>query len=88
MRTVSRDPFARYDFVRKQLTGFSAVLPDSDGSFASRLHACDWCGTVRRTRKGYPFSYRYGVQPDSLSGHIHWDAGTFCSLSCRQSHIG
>lgn len=43
---------------------------------------CRWCGSPRKSL----VLFRYGIQPDSLSGRVEWDGHLFCSKSCRDSY--
>lgn len=39
---------------------------------------CAWCGQLAR--------FRYGVQPDSISGRVSWYDKMFCSVGCLRSY--
>ena len=45
------------------------------------LQTCDWCG-----QNPYGRLFRYGVQPDSISGRINWCKGLFCCIECFRSY--
>ncbi len=80
IRTINRDPFARASLVRE------AVPLDEP-------RHCQFCGQ-RRQRHARPGDaicahlFRYGTQPDSISGRINWHSGTFCSKSCHDAYHG
>lgn len=84
MRSLSRDPFARLNVVRRQDTGFTVDRTPTGDSFGERMYSCAWCDTVRYTPKGHPFTYRYGVSPDS--GRDHFTLQGFCCKSCHDSY--
>lgn len=86
MRTISRDSFARVDFVRRQETSFSVDRTPDGNSFGERLNSCEWCGTVKYTKNGHPFLYRYGSNSDSVTNRTHFDDKRFCCLSCRSAY--
>lgn len=46
---------------------------------------CKWCGQHRR---GGTKLFRYGIQPDSISGRINWIDGDFCSIGCMRNYHG
>jgi hypothetical protein len=75
MRQIARNPFARNTLVRE------IVRP-------LRSHeTCAFCGGVRTTpRRGAPFLYRYGTEPDAIRSRITWHDGTFCSKSCHDAY--
>lgn len=79
VRTINRDPFARFNLVRE------AVPLDEQCS-------CQFCGQ-RRQRHAKPGDaicahlFRYGTQPDSGRG-INWHNGVFCSKSCHDAYHG
>ena len=73
MRALARDPFARTTLVR-------ALLP----SLASG-ETCAWCGSVRYSRGGTPYLYRYGTEADAIHPRIQWHDGAFCSKSCHDA---
>ena len=81
MLQVSRDPFARTTLVRRTITGHTVDLP---GGFGDHLYSCDWCGNVRRTRKGRPTAYRYATETDG--GRTHEHKGTFCCKGCHDAY--
>lgn len=72
-RLISRDPFARQELHRKQ---------------APHYAVCDNCGMCRVTRRGVPYTYRYGMYRDGIRTRIEWDSKTFCSIECRRSYFG
>jgi hypothetical protein len=74
MKTLSRNPFGRYDVVSESV---------KTGNHAG----CDWCGALKVTRCG-TYLYRYGTQPDDKPGRAHWLTGLFCGKSCAESFHG
>lgn len=65
--TISHDPFARLEVVRKIEHGKS----------------CDWCGQKRnRNGKPIDGLFVYGSQEDGLNTNIKWCHGRFCSIGC------
>jgi hypothetical protein len=76
MRQLARDPFARTTLVRVLVH-----LPASG-------QTCSWCGSVRTSRRGRTFLYRYGTAPDAVRPRIHWHDGAFCSKPCHDAYHG
>jgi len=74
MRPLARNPFARTTLVR------ISVRP------LARGQTCSWCDTVRRTRRGRSYLYRYGTEPDAVRPRTHWHDGAFCSKSCHDAY--
>jgi hypothetical protein len=70
--TISRDPFARQELVRR-------VVRDGDWE-------CDWCG-MSRYRKGQPAGlFEYGFDPDLMTGRVNWMKGRFCCVACLKTY--
>lgn len=69
-RYISRDPFARHTITR-----VTVKYP---------VGSCGWCGSIRRTKTGVPFLYRYNVVHDS--GRTDTGAGLFCSIDCHRTY--
>ena len=51
-------------------------------SVPSRTQPCAWCGQQLHHR----MLFQYGVQPDSISGRIHWLIMHFCTIGCARSY--
>ncbi len=84
MRHISRDSFARFDFVRETIKeeGSRKVL----GQIV--LVGCDWCEQVKETTTGLRFLYRYGHDHDSIRERLDWDNHLFCSVGCYRAYHG
>ena len=68
---IAHDGFARQSLVRETIR-----QPHADG------RTCDWCGQNPHGRL-----FRYGNQPESISGRIDWDGNhLFCSVGCYRSY--
>ena len=90
-RVLSRDPFARSELQRQQVTGFTVDRTDAGNSYGERLYQCENCGRVRYTPKGHPFNFEYGTALDGIATaytRTRWDGRKFCSLGCRNDFIG
>ena len=74
MRQLARDPFARVTLMR------IVVRPLASGQ------TCSWCGTVRTSRRGGTYLYRYGTEPDAVRPRIDRHDGAFCSTSCHDAY--
>ena len=71
--TISHDPFARFEAVRKIEHGKS----------------CDYCGQKRsRKGKPIDGLFVYGLQKDGLSTKVEWCRGHFCSAGCFNAFHG
>lgn len=73
--TISRDPFARQEIVRKRVHN------------ATFVKGCYWCGRLRHTPSGDVVMFQYGTQDDA-SGRINWHTGYFCSIGCHNAYHG
>lgn len=74
MRYLSRDPFARLDFVRK-----SVHLGELTGP------TCAWCGSPGRHISGFErVLYRYGYEDDNC--HVYLSEKLFCCKSCYECY--
>lgn len=69
-RLINRDPFAREELHRMRL-------------FVSGT-TCNWCGSVKRTRKGDAYLFVYETQTDGGRSHVH--KGSFCCKSCHDAY--
>lgn len=69
MRTIFRDSFGRFDFVRRTIEVLSMD--------------CPWCGGIKISKAGKRFLYNYGVWFDGKS--VEWDIKSFCSVECRRN---
>ena len=70
MKQVYRDPFARFDIVRRPIG-------------VNKIQTCEYCGRVKRYKSGTYYLYRFGYWPDSTNNRIYWDNRLFCSKTCR-----
>jgi hypothetical protein len=75
-RYVVRNSYARHTVRSERITITRAT--------------CDYCGSVRHTKIGRPYLYRFLVDDDSGSRQSGPIAGgrLFCSRSCAESYTG
>ena len=74
---ISCDPFAREELHRKNV----------DASHAT----CHFCGSVRFTKAGKPYLYRYYTERDGVYTSLvgpQYHSGLFCSKSCHDAYHG
>lgn len=73
MTVYNRDCFAREDYVKQKI-------------FVSDKETCAWCGSVKQSKTGFKRKYlfRYGTQPDSISGKVYWQKELFCCVDCMR----
>lgn len=81
MTQLSHDALARTELHREN------VFVTQADSFGNYAQDCAWCGSVRRTRTGKPFLYRYSTTRDD-AGRASVHKGLFCSKSCHDSYHG
>jgi hypothetical protein len=72
MIPYSRDPFARITYVKERV-------------FVSNEETCAWCGQRKQDKKG-TYLFRYGEEPDSISGKVNWQKELFCSVECMRTY--
>lgn len=72
-KQVSRDPFARTELVRRQISIDHSID-----------RSCSWCGAVRHGRGGHKYLSIYATQSDG--GRTSEHKGAFCCKSCHDSY--
>ena len=81
-RLVTRDPFARQELHAERVS-----LPTDH-----QTDTCKWCGTVRTTKRGGLWLYRFFVEDDQGRLDAHGAMrqgeirGLFCSRDCMESY--
>lgn len=79
MRTLSHDPFGRFEIVRDRV---------SVEHLSTASRTCIWCGQGRQTPSGSHYLYVYGTVQDDRPGHVNWHRGEFCSKPCHDAYHG
>lgn len=71
MRSISRDPFARHDIVRRTVQVMNG-------------QTCSWCDQVRPQLKLFEYGTERDDRPGERN--VGWHKGLFCSKSCHDSY--
>lgn len=79
MEYVSRDSFARETLYKRRVYLDPLMRVNGEITYAT---SCAWCGSVRKTKKGKAYLYKYIVEPDA--GRPVYIEKLFCCKSCMR----
>ncbi len=76
---ISRDPFARQELHRRSVSCGAQPLDK-----AWKGITCEWCGSIRATKRGTRYLYKYSTETDGGRKFDH--RGLFCCKQCHDAY--